>query len=51
MLVGTAALATGAGGGLCVPRGAHDTSGHEGVPTGLIVGGVHLVDVGAGRWW
>ena len=42
MVVGTAAPAAGAA---CR---AHDTSGHEGVPVGLVVGRVHLVDGGDG---
>jgi hypothetical protein len=42
MVVGTATLVAGAA---CR---AHHTSGYEGVPTGLVVGGVHLVDGGDG---
>ena len=42
MVMGTAALSAGAA---CR---AHDTSGHEGVPANLIVGGVHQVEGGDG---
>jgi hypothetical protein len=43
MVVGTATPTTGLWGAACRP---HDTSGHDGVPAGLVVGGVHLVDGG-----
>jgi hypothetical protein len=45
MVVGTVAPATGLRGDA---YRAHDTSGHEGVPAGLVVSGVHLVDGGDG---
>jgi hypothetical protein len=47
VVVRTVAPATGLR-GLHVLRGAQDTGGHEGVPTGLMVGGVDLVDGGDG---
>ena len=42
LVVGIAALAAGAA---CR---AYDTSGHEGAPVDIVVGGVHLVDGGDG---
>jgi hypothetical protein len=34
---------------VCVLRGGHDTGSHERVPSGLAVGGVDLVEGGAGE--
>jgi hypothetical protein len=45
MVVGTVAPITGAA---CR---VDDTNGDEGVLVGLAVDEVHLVDVGASRWW
>jgi hypothetical protein len=43
MVVGTAAPTAVLRGATCRP---HDTSGYEGAPACLVVGGVHLVDGG-----